>query len=188
MSSTEQDSVQDSTEEIIQDASTENVEDDAEVEAVSPEAGSERPAESEGRSEKRSRGRGEVRKSRRSDKKDRPPRREREVEQEPREEASEAEEGEDDSRNNDKRPAVDLASLKEMNITELTELGKELNVEGISGLRKQELIFKILQAQAEKSGNIFSQGVLETLPEGFGFLRAPEYNYLPGPDDIYVSP
>ncbi len=84
--------------------------------------------------------------------------------------------------------AVDLAALKEMNITQLTELAKELNVEGISGLRKQELIFKVLQAQAEQSGLIFSQGVLEQLPEGFGFLRAPEYNYLPGPDDIYVSP
>jgi transcription termination factor Rho len=187
MSSTEQDSVQDSTEEIIQEASTEYVEGDAEVEGANPEAGSEESAPPESRSEKRPRGRGEVRKSRRSDKKDRPPRRDREP-QESREEAADAEEGEDDSRSNDKRPAVDLASLKEMNITELTELGKELNVEGISGLRKQELIFKILQAQAEKSGNIFSQGVLETLPEGFGFLRAPEYNYLPGPDDIYVSP
>jgi len=83
---------------------------------------------------------------------------------------------------------VDLAALKEMNITELSELGIELGVEGVSGLRKQELIFKILQGQAEKSGNIFSEGVLESLPEGFGFLRAPEYNYLPGPDDIYVSP
>ena len=179
--------MQDSTEEIIQEASTENVEGDAEVEGANPEAGSEESAPPESRSEKRPRGRGEVRKSRRSDKKDRPPRRDREP-QESREEAADAEEGEDDSRSNDKRPAVDLASLKEMNITELTELGKELNVEGISGLRKQELIFKILQAQAEKSGNIFSQGVLETLPEGFGFLRAPEYNYLPGPDDIYVSP
>ena len=84
--------------------------------------------------------------------------------------------------------AVDLAALKEMNITQLTELAKELKLESISALRKQELIFKILQAQAEQSGLIFSQGVLEQLPEGFGFLRAPEYNYLPGPDDIYVSP
>jgi transcription termination factor Rho len=57
-----------------------------------------------------------------------------------------------------------------------------------AGLRKQELIFKILQTQAEKSGLIFSEGVLECLPDGFGFLRAPEYNYLPGPDDVYVSP
>ena len=84
--------------------------------------------------------------------------------------------------------AVDLAGLKEMNIAQLTELGKELKLEGLSGLRKQELIFQVLQAQAEQSGLIFSQGVLEQLPEGFGFLRAPEYNYLPGPDDIYVSP
>jgi transcription termination factor Rho len=75
-----------------------------------------------------------------------------------------------------------------MNITQLHELAKELGVAGLATLRKQELIFKILQGQAEKSGLIFSEGVLETLPEGFGFLRAPEYNYLPGPDDIYVSP
>ncbi len=85
-------------------------------------------------------------------------------------------------------PALDLAALKDLNITQLTERAKELGVEGTAGLRKQELIFKVLQGQAEKSGLIFSEGVLETLPEGFGFLRAPEYNYLPGPDDIYVSP
>ncbi len=85
-------------------------------------------------------------------------------------------------------PALDLAALKELNITQLSERAKELGVEGTAGLRKQELIFKVLQGQAEKSGLIFSEGVLETLPEGFGFLRAPEYNYLPGPDDIYVSP
>ena len=84
--------------------------------------------------------------------------------------------------------AVDLAALKEMNITQLNQLAKELGVEGTAGLRKQELILKVLQGKAEKSGLIFSEGVLETLPEGFGFLRAPEYNYLPGPDDIYVSP
>ncbi len=83
---------------------------------------------------------------------------------------------------------LDLAALKDMNITQLHELAKELVIPGIANLRKQELIFKILQGQAEKSGLIFSEGVLETLPEGFGFLRAPEYNYLPGPDDIYVSP
>jgi len=63
-----------------------------------------------------------------------------------------------------------------------------MGVQGAAGLRKQELIFKILQTQAEKSGLIFSEGVLECLPDGFGFLRAPEYNYLPGPDDVYVSP
>ncbi len=83
---------------------------------------------------------------------------------------------------------VDLAALKDMNITQLNQLAKELGVEGTAGLRKQELIFKVLQGKAEKSGLIFSEGVLETLPEGFGFLRAPEYHYLPGPDDIYVSP
>jgi transcription termination factor Rho len=75
-----------------------------------------------------------------------------------------------------------------MNISSLTQIAKDLNIQGASGMRKQELIFKILQAQTEKSGFIFSEGVLETLPDGFGFLRAPDYNYLPGPDDIYVSP
>ncbi len=84
--------------------------------------------------------------------------------------------------------AMDIAQLKEMNISSLTQVAKDLNIQGASGMRKQELIFKILQAQTEKSGFIFSEGVLETLPDGFGFLRAPDYNYLPGPDDIYVSP
>lgn len=83
---------------------------------------------------------------------------------------------------------LNLAALKEMSISELTQIAKEMGIEGASGLRKQELIFKLLAAQTEKSGLIFSEGVLETLPDGFGFLRAPEYNYLPGPDDIYVSP
>jgi len=83
---------------------------------------------------------------------------------------------------------MDIAQLKEMNIASLTQVAKDLNIQGASGMRKQELIFKILQAQTEKSGFIFSEGVLETLPDGFGFLRAPDYNYLPGPDDIYVSP
>ncbi len=83
---------------------------------------------------------------------------------------------------------LDLAVLKEMSISELTHIAKEMGVDGASGMRKQELIFKVLAAQTEKSGLIFSEGVLETLPDGFGFLRAPEYNYLPGPDDIYVSP
>ncbi len=106
----------------------------------------------------------------------------------PEDEDAYQEAGADDAAERDKRPSVDLAALKEMSITQLSELGAELNVEGMSGLRKQELIFRVLQAQAENRGNIFSQGVLETLPEGFGFLRAPEYNYLPGPDDIYVSP
>ena len=83
---------------------------------------------------------------------------------------------------------LDIVKLKEMNITTLTQVAKDLEVAGASGMRKQELIFKILQAQTEKSGLIFSEGVLECLPDGFGFLRAPDYNYLPGPDDIYVSP
>ncbi|HEX2645148.1 MAG TPA: Rho termination factor N-terminal domain-containing protein, partial [Thermoanaerobaculia bacterium] len=84
--------------------------------------------------------------------------------------------------------ALDIRALKEMSISQLTQIGKDLGVEGATGMRKQELIFKILQAQTEKSGLIFAEGVLECLPDGFGFLRAPEYNYLPGPDDIYVSP
>jgi transcription termination factor Rho len=83
---------------------------------------------------------------------------------------------------------LDIAKLKEMNIATLVAVAKDLGVVGASGMRKQELIFKILQAQTEKSGLIFSEGVLECLPDGFGFLRAPDYNYLPGPDDIYVSP
>src|SRR5881296_3846999 len=83
---------------------------------------------------------------------------------------------------------MDITALKEMSITELTNIAKDLNVEGATAMRKQELIFKILQAQTEKLGLIFAEGVLECLPDGFGFLRAPEYNYLPGPDDIYVSP
>ncbi len=84
--------------------------------------------------------------------------------------------------------ALDLVELKDMSIQNLNQIAKDLNVQGFAGFRKQELIFKILQVQAEKSGLIFSEGVLECLPDGFGFLRAPEYNYLPGPDDVYVSP
>ncbi|HSE97333.1 MAG TPA: transcription termination factor Rho [Blastocatellia bacterium] len=83
---------------------------------------------------------------------------------------------------------MDIGELKEMSISKLTHIAKDLDIPGATGMRKQELIFKILQAQTEKSGLIFSEGVLETLPDGFGFLRAPDYNYLPGPDDIYVSP
>jgi transcription termination factor Rho len=83
---------------------------------------------------------------------------------------------------------MDIRELKEKNVADLAVIGKELEVPGAKGLRKQELIFEILRAQTEKSGLIFSEGVLECLPDGFGFLRAPEYNYLPGPDDIYVSP
>jgi transcription termination factor Rho len=84
--------------------------------------------------------------------------------------------------------ALDLVELKDMSIQNLNTVAKDFGVQGFAGLRKQELIFKILQVQAEKSGLIFSEGVLECLPDGFGFLRAPEYNYLPGPDDVYVSP
>jgi len=84
--------------------------------------------------------------------------------------------------------SISLAELKDKNITDLAKIVKELNIPGASGMRKQELIFQILRAQTEKNGLIFSEGVLECLPDGFGFLRAPEYNYLPGPDDIYVSP
>jgi transcription termination factor Rho len=83
---------------------------------------------------------------------------------------------------------MNIAELKEMNISTLSQMAKELNVVGASSMRKQELIFEILKAQTEKEGLIFAEGVLEILPEGFGFLRAPDYNYLPGPDDIYVSP
>lgn len=83
---------------------------------------------------------------------------------------------------------LDLVELKDMSIQALNQIAKDLGVPGAAGLRKQELIFKVLQTQAEKSGLIFSEGVLECLPDGFGFLRAPEYNYLPGPDDVYVSP
>src|SRR3954467_3722947 len=82
---------------------------------------------------------------------------------------------------------LNLADLKDKSIQQLTHIAKELNVAG-AGMRKQDLIFGILKAQTEKSGFIFSEGVLEVLPDGFGFLRAPDYNSLPGPDDIYVSP
>ncbi len=83
---------------------------------------------------------------------------------------------------------MEIGELKGMSISALTKLAKDLNVNGISGLKKQDLIFKILQAKTEKEGLIFGEGVLEVLPDGFGFLRSPDYNYLPGPDDIYVSP
>ncbi len=101
---------------------------------------------------------------------------------------------EDEAERQDAPPAeltgekLDIRSLKEKSIGELTSIGKALDVANATALRKQELIFEILRAQTEKSGLIFAEGVLETLPDGFGFLRAPEYNYLPGPDDIYVSP
>ncbi len=83
---------------------------------------------------------------------------------------------------------LNIQELKELNINALNLIAKRLDISGAAGMRKQELIFQILKAQTERSGLIFSEGVLETLPDGFGFLRAPEYNYLPGPDDIYVSP
>jgi transcription termination factor Rho len=83
---------------------------------------------------------------------------------------------------------LNIQELKELNINALNLIAKRLAISGAAALRKQELIFQILKAQTERSGLIFSEGVLETLPDGFGFLRAPEYNYLPGPDDIYVSP
>lgn len=83
---------------------------------------------------------------------------------------------------------ISISELKDKTIDELTTVAKGLNVEGATGLRKQDLIFAILQAQTEKTGNVFGEGVLEILPDGFGFLRSPDYSYLPGPDDIYVSP
>jgi len=83
---------------------------------------------------------------------------------------------------------IELSALKDMGIQELNALARELNVAGAAGMKKHDLIFKILQCQTEKSGLLFAEGVLEILPDGYGFLRAPESNYLPGPDDIYVSP
>jgi transcription termination factor Rho len=83
---------------------------------------------------------------------------------------------------------MNISNLKDKTIDELTKMAKDLNVEGARGLRKQDLIFALLQAQTEKTGLIFGEGVLEILPDGFGFLRSPNYSYLPGPDDIYVSP
>ena len=83
---------------------------------------------------------------------------------------------------------IDIGELKKMSGSGLIKIAKDLKVSGISGVRKQDLIFKILQAQAEKAGNLFGEGILEILPDGFGFLRSPNYNYLPCPDDIYISP
>ena len=83
---------------------------------------------------------------------------------------------------------MDIVDLKSKTIAELTELAEGLEIPSISGLRKSELIFKILEGKTEQDGLIFAEGVLEVLPEGYGFLRSPDYNYLPGPDDIYVSP
>ncbi len=83
---------------------------------------------------------------------------------------------------------LDLDSLKSLKISELAQVAQELGIQGTSGLKKQELIFKILEEQTAQEGLIFSEGVLEVLPDGYGFLRSPNFNYLPGPDDIYVSP
>jgi len=83
---------------------------------------------------------------------------------------------------------LDLASLKGMNVAGLTAIARQLDLPGATGMRKQDLIFQILRARSERNGLMFSEGVLETLPDGYGFLRGPDYNYLPGPDDVYVSP
>jgi transcription termination factor Rho len=83
---------------------------------------------------------------------------------------------------------MNISELKEKKINELTQMAKQFKIEGAAGMRKQELIFALLQAQIEKNGSIYGVGTLEILPDGFGFLRSPGYNYLPGPDDIYVSP
>jgi len=83
---------------------------------------------------------------------------------------------------------MDIAQLQNKTVTELCEIGRELNISGLSGMKKQDLIFRILQGQIEKEGFLFGQGVLEILPDGYGFLRSTNYNYLPSPDDIYISP
>jgi transcription termination factor Rho len=89
---------------------------------------------------------------------------------------------------NKNQTGMNIGNLKEKTIEELSKMAKDLKLEGASGLRKQDLIFALLQAQTEQTGLIFGEGVLEILPDGFGFLRSPNYSYLPGPDDIYVSP
>src|SRR5687767_521352 len=83
---------------------------------------------------------------------------------------------------------MNLTELKRKNIKDLAHMAVELGIEGASSMRRSELIFAVLGTHADKKGEIWAEGVLETLPDGFGFLRAPDYNYLPGPDDIYVSP
>jgi transcription termination factor Rho len=100
----------------------------------------------------------------------------------------EASPAQDAPRPQGKGNTLNINDLKDMSIQKLTQVAKDLNVAGATGMRKQDLIFQILKAQTEQSGFMFSEGVLEVLPDGFGFLRAPDYNYLPGPDDIYVSP
>ena len=89
---------------------------------------------------------------------------------------------------NVKNEKLDIEKMKSLKISELNKIAREMNVNGVGSLKKQDLIFKILQAQTERDGLIFGEGVLETLPDGFGFLRSPNYNYLPCPDDIYISP
>ena len=83
---------------------------------------------------------------------------------------------------------MNLKELKKKKINDLMDFAKQMKVDGYSSMRKQDLIFALLQTEIEKNGLIYGEGVLEILPDGFGFLRAPDYNYLPGPDDIYVSP
>ena len=83
---------------------------------------------------------------------------------------------------------MNLTDLKHKSITDLTELAHEQGLDGFGGMRKHELIFSILQAETERDGEIYGEGVLEKMPDGYGFLRSPDSSYLPGPDDIYVSP
>ena len=83
---------------------------------------------------------------------------------------------------------LDIEELKEKKITELSKIAQDMNISGFSGLKKSELIFRILEEQTAQEGLIFSKGVLEILPDGYGFLRSQNYSYLPGPDDIYISP
>ena len=89
---------------------------------------------------------------------------------------------------NSEVPLMNLKEIKEKHISDLVHMAREMGIEGAANLRKQDLVFALLEAQAARNGVVYSEGVLETLPDGFGFLRAPDYNYLPGPDDIYVSP
>ena len=89
---------------------------------------------------------------------------------------------------NSEVPVMNLKELKEKHISDLVHMAKDMGIDGAANLRKQDLVFALLEAQAVRNGVVYSEGVLETLPDGFGFLRAPDYNYLPGPDDIYVSP
>ena len=83
---------------------------------------------------------------------------------------------------------MNVNELQKLKINELADLAAKLNLDGYSGMNKQELIVKILEANTEKEGGVMADGVLEVLKEGYGFLRSPDFNYLPGPDDIYVSP